>query len=279
MTTRASLDDLRTNFARQMMAASHSNDPRLERAFELVPREAFLPPPPWHIAVGGRYVETPSGDPAFIYQNVLVALDAAKGINNGEPFLHARWIGAVSPRPGEDVAHIGAGMGYYSAILSVLVLPGGSVIAYEVETGLAEAARQHLEPFENATVVVGDATRLPLAPADVIYVNAGVVAPPVAWLRALRLGGRMIFPWQPSDDVGLTLLVTRWEDGYRVQPLMRTIFIPCVGADGQGGTKLEPTWRDAMRTRSLRFVATEAPDRSATAIYRDVWFSEDEPGA
>src|ERR1051326_3388550 len=59
----------------------------------------------------------PSADPRYLYQNNLIALDAEKGINNGEPFLHARWIGALVLNAGETVTHIGAGTGYYSAIL------------------------------------------------------------------------------------------------------------------------------------------------------------------
>ena len=95
--------------------------------------EAFLPPGPWHVCVGGRYFETPSADPAYLYQNILVALDAPRGINNGEPFLHAAWIGAVEPKAGETVCHIGSGMGYYTALLSMLVLPGGRVEAFEID--------------------------------------------------------------------------------------------------------------------------------------------------
>lgn len=154
---RANLDEMRGFYARLVAAASRSSDPRLayrsvdprlERIFELVPREAFLPPGPWKVMVAERYLKTPSADAAYIYQNNLVALDADKGINNGEPFLHAAWIGAVAPKPGETVTHVGAGTGYYSAILSMLVLAGGSVNAFEIDEKLAAAARHNLAPFE-----------------------------------------------------------------------------------------------------------------------------------
>ena len=142
--TRSDLEDVRAFFASLMAATSDSTDPRLERIFELVPREAFMGPGPWQIKAGRRYVETPDNDPRHLYQNVLVALDANKGINNGEPFLHTRWIGLVAPRQGECVSHIGAGTGYYTAILSMLVLPGGRVDAYEIEPALATAAKVNL---------------------------------------------------------------------------------------------------------------------------------------
>ena len=62
-TRRGNLDEIRGFYARLMAAASGSSDPRLERIFELVPREAFLPPPPWHIMMAEQYFETPSADP------------------------------------------------------------------------------------------------------------------------------------------------------------------------------------------------------------------------
>jgi protein-L-isoaspartate(D-aspartate) O-methyltransferase len=260
-----------------MAVASRSTDPRLERIFELVPREAFLPPGPWKIRVGEVYVETPSADPAYIYQNNLVALDADKEIDNGEPFLHARWIGAVAPQPGETVTHIGAGAGYYSAILSMLVLAGGRVRAIEIDKRLAAAAAYNLEPFENATVIAGDAVALPMVPSDVVYVNAGVLAPPVPWLRALRPGGRLIFPWRPSQKVAVAALVTRTSLGLELKPLMPAWFIPCIGVSEEPAGSTPPDAGSAWRSRSIRLTAEQAPDHSATAVYPNVWFSSEPP--
>ncbi len=257
---RASLDEIRGFYAKLMAGASRSRDPRLERIFELVPREAFLPPGPWKIMVGDSYIDTPSADPIYLYQNALVALDTEKGINNGEPFLHAAWIGAVSPQPGEMVTHIGAGMGYYSAILSMLVLPGGRVHAFEIEEKLAAAARENLSPFENATVTAGDAVSLPVPPSDLIYVNAGVAAPPAGWLHALRPGGRMIFPWRPSKAVGIATLVTARASGLEVKPLMPAWFIPCVGASQTVPDSTPVSGNAAWRSRSLHLTAQRAPD-------------------
>lgn len=273
---RSTLDEIRTFHARMMAAASNAVDERLERIFEAVPREAFLGPGPWQIKAGRRYLETPSADPAFLYQNVLVALDAAKGINNGEPFLHAAWLGAAAPAAGETVIHVGAGTGYYTALLSMLVLPNGQVHAYEVEADLVARAVENLRPFEGVEVIQGDATTLPLPPADLIYVNAGVVAPPVRWLDALKPGARLIFPWQPTDRVGLALLVTRTAAGHAVRPLMRATFIPCIGASDATACRKMPSVPDAAAVRSIRLTRDGAPDETAVAIYDDVWFSRAE---
>ncbi len=266
-------EDARRLYARMMMAASNSADPRLERVFALVRREAFLPPGPWKISTGSGYVETPSADPVHLYQNVLVALDAARGINNGEPALHAAWIGAAAPAGGETVCHIGAGGGYYTAILSLLVLPGGRVEAFEIDDALAAMAARNLEPFGNVKVVHGDASRLPLPPSDLIYVNAGVVAPPLSWLAALRDGGRLIFPWTLGIHSGVTLLVTRRARGFSARPLMMTRFIPCIGASDPLECQRATDTDGAFTVRSVRLRSEAAPDDTAVAVYRNVWFS------
>ncbi|WP_107676227.1 protein-L-isoaspartate O-methyltransferase [Agrobacterium sp. LAD9] len=271
---RASIEEIRGFYARLMAAASRSSDPRLERAFEAVPREAFFPPGPWKVMVNLRYFETPSADPVYLYQNALVALDADKGINNGEPSLHAAWIGAVAPQRGETVTHIGAGTGYYTAILSMLVLPTGKVTAFEIDGNLVEKAMRNLEPFEGVDVISGDATRKRLPLSDVIYVNAGVAAPPADWLRALKPGGRMIFPWRPSEEVALTLLIRSENGGFSVTPLMPAWFIPCVGASKEvTPSRVAASFAEARSIRSIWRTADRAPDHSAIAIYPEVWFS------
>ena len=272
------LDEIIGFYATLMAAAAKSADPRLERVFKLVPRQAFFAPGPWQIMVGDRYHQTPSADPIYLYQNALVALDADKGINNGEPHLHARWIGEVGPQPGETVVHIGAGSGYYTALLSVLALPGGAVTAFELQPALAAAARSNLEPFENVTVIAGDAVTLPLPPADLMYVNAGVVAPPLAWLDALKPHGRMIFPWRPTSQTGLAVIIRRVAQGFSVEPLAHAYFIPCVGASEAPAGSIAPTYQGAWGSRSLRRTRDEQPDATATAVYGEVWFSSAPPG-
>jgi protein-L-isoaspartate(D-aspartate) O-methyltransferase len=269
----SNIEDIRKFYARLMVANAASSDPRLEEVFASVPREAFLGPGPWTIVAGNGKITTPSADPAHIYQNVLVALDADKGINNGEPFLHAMWIGKLAPRPGESVTHIGAGSGYYTALLARLVSPDGTVTAFELDGSLAGLARKNLEAYGNAKVIHGDAVTTPLPQSDIIYVNAGVVAPPAAWLKALRPGGRMIFPWRPAERVPLAMLVTRTDKGFACDPFMRAWFIPCIGASTADLAAKIPTREEAMRSRSIWLMSDKAPDRTATAIFGDVWFS------
>ncbi len=78
---------------------------------------------------------------------MLVAIDARRGINNGQPSLHARCLAALALQGGETVLHIGAGAGYYTAILAHLVGPAGRVVAYEIEPDIADRARENLAGF------------------------------------------------------------------------------------------------------------------------------------
>ena len=273
---RASLREVRLFYARQMALASNSGDERFERAFAAVRREDFLPPGPWRIGRIGLHdcgMQTSSADPAYIYQNCLVALDETKAINNGEPFLHAAWLGVVRPKAGDHICQIGIGLGYYTAILSRLASPRGRVTGFEIEEHLAAGARENLKRYRNAEVVCGDATQLDLPPSDLIYVNAGVAAPPVSWLQSLLPQGRMIFPWRPSECIALTLLVTRRTEGYEVKPLMQAWFIPCIGASDTSGCTRVPDIDEARNVRSLWLISERMPDDSAIAVFPDIWFS------
>jgi protein-L-isoaspartate(D-aspartate) O-methyltransferase len=123
------------------------------------------------------------------------------------------------------------------------------------------------------TVATGNAVLLPMEPSDVIYVNAGVVAPPVHWLHALRPGGRLIFPWRPSHSVAIAALVTRSAAGFDLKPLMPAWFIPCIGASEAPDSSTPPGCNQAWQSRSIRLMSQNAPDETATAVYQDLWFS------
>ena len=284
--TCTSVDQFRGFYASYMAAVArqptwprgYAFQTRLEGAFETVPREMFLPPGPWHIEAGsGGYIETPNADVRFVYQDVLVAIDKHRGINNGQPSVHAQFMGLLEPRPGETVVHIGAGTGYYSAILSMLVAPGGRVATFEINEDLALSARRNLQTLDNVSVRVGDATRLELPEADVIYVNAGVLRPPVQWLMALRSGGRMFVPWRPAADIGIALFISRSARGFRVNPAMPAWFIRCVGASNGSLGDIPPDIKGAWASRALYLKTERQPDATATAIYDELWFSSECP--
>src|SRR5207253_10114897 len=167
--------------------AGAAKNERLKEAFASTPREFFVGPGPWKVFAGGNYVETPSDDPAFLYQDVVVALAPERRINNGQPVLHAINLAALNVKQGVMVFNVGAGTGYYTALLARLTGETGSVVAYEVEHDLAQKAIRNLSDISNVTVQERSGSEAPLPGCDAIYVNAGATAPLDVWLDALRL--------------------------------------------------------------------------------------------
>ena len=238
-------------------------DPRIEKAFAAIPREEFAGPAPWHIGSGGLYGRTSDDDPASLYEDVLIAIDARRGINNGQPSLHALCIDALGVKEGETIVHVGAGAGYYTAILAKLVRTSGRVIAYEVETDIAERARANLARYPQVEVRARSGVEEALPKADCIYVNAAATHPVRAWLDALKVGGRLLFPLQAAHSTGDMLLITRPEQGdaWPARFLCGVVFIACEGAqDPAIGRRLDEAFRrgGAARVRSLRFGAAPA---------------------
>ena len=172
-----------------------------------MPREDFSGPPPWLVS-GGHFGLRRETDLAAIYDDVLVAIDSRKGINNGQPSLHAQCIAALALQAGERIAHIGAGAGYYTAILARLVGASGKVFAYEIEPEIAERARTNLARYPQVEVLARNGIE-GLPPVDCIYVNAAASYPIPGWLEALNVGGRLLFPMHAAHSSGAMLLVTR----------------------------------------------------------------------
>ncbi len=234
------LADLRRVYARQMLTlADASGDTRLEDAFAHVPREKFLGPDRWRILTpwsSDAYVG--ERDPALVYQDVVIALDEERGVNNGSPSLHARWLHLVSPREGEKVAHIGAGTGYYSAILSELVGPSGRVTAIEYDPTLAERAKENLRDRDNVEVVRDNGLEWPKEPTDIVYVNFAIPHPATPWIENLAMGGRLIFPLgvPRTTRVGgqtlnaIAILVARLGKGYAASAVHPVSFVFAEGA-------------------------------------------------
>ena len=262
---------LHSFYASLVCAAAKVRDSRIEQAFRAVKREPFVGPGPWLITLGGHaYVQTPNDDPAFIYQNTLVALDSAQGLNIGMPSAHAYWLDGCELKEGETVLQVGVGTGYYTAILAQLVGPSGQVHAYEIDERLADRARGNLKDLPQVNVQPKSGLAPDLPKADLIYVCAGAAQPAKVWLDALHPGGRLIFPLAPAGVLGGMLLVKR-PDQDAVWPAQfrgRAQFIGCVGLqDEDAGHRLTEAFMQGWeRVRSLRL---------DSAVDDTCWFAGD----
>lgn len=269
----------RASYAKAVVEGVNPNNARLIAAFASVAREHYVGQPPWSIVGGPGDAPTVTDDPRWLYQDVLVVLAPERGINNGQPSLHACCLNACAPAAGEWVIHIGAGTGYYTAILAQLVGATGHVIAYEIEADLAAQARSNLEALPNVRVVAASAAAGPLPAADVIYVNAGATHPPAAWLDALNRGGRLIFPLTPNEGYGCMLLVTRLgASKYAATVVSRVVFIACIGARDETASR---ALTEALRTQPLPSVRSlrrgTPPDHTAWCVGTGWWLSTAEP--
>lgn len=239
----AELAVVRRAFARQMLAILGVDNAAVAAAFAAVPREAFLGPPPWTAVSPSIGYHVLSGtDPVVLYQDLVITLDPARGVNNGSPSLHARLLDALDPKPGEHVVHIGAGSGYFTAILAELVGPAGHVTAVEFDAALAERARAALAHYPQVRVVTGDGANWPDIEADGIYVNFAVARPADRWIEALAAGGRLVFPLGVPGprhpgfggrhaEHGMALRIERRGTGYAAQAITPAYF---VWAEGGG---------------------------------------------
>lgn len=269
---------LRSYYAQLITGKANVTDARLTTAFATVERERFVGSGPWKVmAHASGYIDTPSDDLAFLYQDIVVALSAGRQINNGEPQLHARCLAALDARAGEAAVHIGCGTGYYTALLAHLVTSSGTVAAYDIDQELARQAAANLGPWPQVVVRNRSGATGELPSCDIIYVNAGATRPLNTWLDALRIGGRLLFPLTPANRaLGGMLLVTRGPanssfDALFVQP---ATFIPCQGARNREEEEglIEAFARDDMhRVKSLHLGTT--PDDSNWFAGKGWWLS------
>jgi len=238
------LEQRRRFYAEELDAVCAFRSPSLVEAFAAVPRERYLPPGPWDVLSVADYTpvavppprKTPDANPARVYHNIGIAIDAERRLFNGHPGTLASWIDALELKAGGRVLHIGAGLGYYTAIMGAVVGPGGHVTAIEVDDALAASARANLAGMPWIDVRLGDGREGIDGRVDAILVNAGVTHARDEWLDALAVGGRMMLPItlaMPSSGTiskGFMMLVTRTgETEYAVRTVTIVAIYSAVG--------------------------------------------------
>jgi protein-L-isoaspartate(D-aspartate) O-methyltransferase len=257
---------VRRAYAKEIVEISRVPDAGVEKAFAEIRREDFLEPGPW-LVVGDRgdYVPTPSADPAYLYLDHVVAILPRRHLNNGQPSLHAKLLAHAGLRASEHVVHIGAGTGYYTAIMAHQVGSSGRVTAIELDPDLAARAWENLASYSNVQVLCGNGAVTPFDAADVIYVNAGATRPAEAWLDGLAEGGRLILPLTTSRGFtrndppvpikrrGAVFRIERRSSEFLARWLCPVAIFPCEGArDAPSETALAKAlakggWNDVTR--------------------------------
>jgi protein-L-isoaspartate(D-aspartate) O-methyltransferase len=280
-----SLDDYRRFYAEEVQLAAGLTSSALIDALGRVPREKFLGPGPWTVArpdlLTGtvQSVPTADADPRRVYHNILIFMDASRNLTNGQPGTLAHYINALDLVPGERVYHLGAGGGYYTAIMAEVVGPGGKVTASEVHPELGPRAKQNLEAWPQVTVHTEDGTQFDPGECDAMLINAGVTHPLPLWLDRLRPGGRLLLPitvpMTPTLGRGVMLKITRQPAGYAVQLVTYVGIYSCTSARD---SQLEPQLAKALTSGALMKIKSvrrdpHEPDETCVAHASEVCLS------
>ncbi|MDQ6612532.1 MAG: protein-L-isoaspartate(D-aspartate) O-methyltransferase [Gemmatimonadota bacterium] len=184
------------------------------RAFDQVPRHAFVPP-----SVRGR-----------AYEDSALPIGAGQTIS--QPWVHARALEQMLLTGKERVLEIGTGSAYQTALLAQLA---AQVFSVERVASLLDRARQLLSQLaiSNVSVSLGDGTLgwREYAPYDAIVVSAGAPGVPPALEEQLAEGGRLLIPVGERDEQMLALF-TRHGNQLSRRDIAPVRFVPLIGAGG-----------------------------------------------
>jgi protein-L-isoaspartate(D-aspartate) O-methyltransferase len=261
-----SLGEARRHFAEELRVVSHIGSDRVVEAFAAVPRERFAGPGPWRLLHDGDgYWSTPDAEPHWLYHNVLVALDEKRKLNIGGPSLWAFHFDRIGVCPGDRVLQLGAGSGYYTAILAELTGPNGRIDAVEIDQGLAQAARRNLEAWPAAWVRCADASTPIDGQWNVIVAFAGAAAPVAWWLDALADGGRLLLPMTTEQRGGFMLRLDRRGSELAARSTGWAGFYPCAGARSEEDqAALAEALNDGAGQQAVRSLRRNLHDRDET---------------
>jgi protein-L-isoaspartate(D-aspartate) O-methyltransferase len=266
------VEQARRAYAERLRVSGRLKSTALVDALARVPRERFLGPGPWQIVdpggplAGFKYTTTPDANPKHVYADVLIAIDASRGLNNGQPSGLASWIDALALRAGERVIHIGCGTGYYTAILAEIVGAAGLVIGIDIDVQLAHRARQNLAGYSQVEVWYGDDVPFEPGSADAVFVNAGATHPLPEWLDVLALGGRLLIPLTATGPEGFStggmFLLSRTRAGFAARCVSGVAIYPCIGVrDSDLNLEL---WRRRGTERQVHSFRRDAHEADTT---------------
>ena len=250
---------LRTQLVSRLSELGLATGSPVARAFESVPREAF---------VHGIPIED-------VYQNSAITTKTRSGIltsSSSQPSLMARMLNRLDVQFGQNVLEVGTGTGYNAALLAELVGTQGTVTSVDIEPEVAAAAASSLKAagYQQVEVATGDGGQgfAKNAPYDRIIVTAGTWQIPPAWSQQLNRDGGMVLPLRVNGSALAPLLRP---DGYGLagRGADPCSFIALAGAFAGGYDYELPSGLVARSDRALRSSEERAIDFLLTSASRD----------
>ncbi len=196
----------------RQIAARGVSDERVLQAMRTVPRHRFVP----ERLSRSAYNDHP--------------LPIGEGQTISQPYIVALMTETLEVEEDDRVLEIGTGSAYQAAVLAELV---AEVYSIEIRGPLAESAAALLEELEYANVQTKHADGYygwpEAAPFDHIMITAAVDHVPPPLVEQLAVGGRLILPLGNPFAHQSLAVVTKLENGVRMQEILGVLFVPMTG--------------------------------------------------
>ena len=168
---------------------------------------------------------------AHAYQDK--AFPIGEGQTISQPYTVAYQSELLALQPGQRVLEVGTGSGYQCAVLLQLT---PLVHSIELSQVLFARTRQRLADLGAGTpdLHCGDGSvGLPgAAPFDAILVTAGAPALPLALLRQLAIGGRLVIPVGSGESQQMLRVTREGPEDFVREEFAQFRFVPLLGASG-----------------------------------------------
>ena len=153
-------------------------DKRVINAFKKIPRENFLP----------------KNLKEYAYEDRPLPILKQQTIS--QPTTIMIMTQALEVKQGNKILEIGAGSGYQSALLSILVGKKGRIFTIEIIPELVKFAKNNLKNFKNVEVIQGDGSKgyKKQSPYDRIIITAACPQIPGSLIEQLKTDGILIVP-------------------------------------------------------------------------------------
>jgi len=186
-------------------------DKRVLSAMEAVPRDLFVPPEGQRDAYAER----------------ALAIDCGQTIS--APVIVGMMTAALDLAPRDRVLEIGTGSGYQTAVLSKLCRRVYTVERFRTLVAAAESRFKTLR-LDNVITAVADGTRgwPEVAPFDKIIVTAAAEVLPRALVDQVAVGGIIVAPIGPQDDIQKLKRFVKTDDGLEERELADVRFVPLI---------------------------------------------------
>lgn len=203
----------RFNMIEQQIRTWDVLDPAVLQGLSALPREDFTP-------------ETYKG---LAFADIEVPI--SEGQTMLSPKIEGRFLQALQLRTMDKVLQIGAGSGYFSALMAQFCQ---HVTALEINPELCKLAKENLKKhaIHNVTIQKADGIKgLPKeAPFDVIVLCGSSPVEPKQLREQLAIGGRMLAVLGKPPVMQATLIQRKSQDSYKLDVIFETQLAELVNA-------------------------------------------------